>query len=60
MATVLLDTGPLVAMLSARDRHHSWALEALRVRARLITCDAVLSEAFFLVRSSEVGTVALR
>lgn len=58
--TLLLDTGPLVALLVPRERHHRWAIEALRVRARVVTCEAVLSEAFFLMRGTEKGSRALR
>lgn len=58
--TLLLDTGPLVALLVPREKNHRWAVEALRVKARILTCEAVLSEAFFLLRSSEKGTRALR
>ena len=49
---VLLDTGPLVAYLNRNDRHHEWA--AARWNALfdpLWTCEAVLSEAVFLLRS---------
>jgi uncharacterized protein len=47
---VIVDTGPLVAALNKRDRHHAWAVTALsRVRPPLATCDAVLSEACFLL-----------
>jgi predicted nucleic acid-binding protein len=49
---VLLDTGPLVALLSKRDNQH------LRARALfadceppLRTCEAVIAEACFLMRS---------
>lgn len=58
--TLLLDTGPLVALLVPRERHHHWAIEALRVRARVVTCDSVLSEAFFLLRRYEKASRALR
>lgn len=50
---VLVDSGPLVAVLSARDKHHQWArshFEALH--QPLLTCEAVLSEAFFLLRKA--------
>lgn len=59
-ATLVLDTGPLVAMLAPREARHAWATEALRVRARVVTCEAVVSEAFFLLRTSERASGALR
>jgi uncharacterized protein len=47
----VLDTGPLVALLNRRDQHHKWARRTLDVLdAPLITCEAVLSEAWFLTR----------
>lgn len=58
--TLILDTGPLVAFLAPRERHHRWASDALRVRARVVTCEPILSEAFFLLRSTSAGTAALR
>ena len=49
---VLADTGPLVALFSKRDRHHSWAIEAFKtLKPPLLTCDAVLAEVLFLLRS---------
>ncbi|MBL8912583.1 MAG: PIN domain-containing protein [Archangium sp.] len=57
---LLLDTGPLVALLNPRDRHHRWAVEALAVRARVITCESVLSEAFFLLSASSRASAGLR
>lgn len=57
---VLLDTGPLVALLNRRDRHHAWAAEALAaLEPPLLTCEAVLSEACFLVRRSPGGSPAV-
>jgi predicted nucleic acid-binding protein len=49
-ASVLVDAGMLIALLSRRDRHHAWA--AAQVSERPVpwtTCDAVLSEAFHLL-----------
>lgn len=47
---ILVDTGPLVAVLNAADRHHTWARECLgRLAPPLFTCEAVLSEAQFLL-----------
>lgn len=46
----LMDTGPLVAFLSAEDQHHAWAAEAFdALTGRLISCEAVLSEASFVL-----------
>jgi predicted nucleic acid-binding protein len=55
MATpVIVDTGPLVAALHARDRHHEWARETLGRSPRpLLTCEAVAAEASFV--SSRTG-----
>ena len=47
----LLDTGPLVALLSKRDSAHAACVEALEgFRGRLITTEPVLTEAMHLVR----------
>lgn len=51
--TLLVDTGPLVALFSPADAHHAWVKEAWRVRGKLMTCDAVVAEAG-LVRLSEL------
>ena len=45
----ILDTGPLVALLSARDPHHAWAHEQWEaVTFPMMSCEAVISEACFL------------
>lgn len=45
----ILDTGPLVALLNRRDRHHEWAREAFaQVQPPLWTCEAVITEASHL------------
>ncbi len=47
---VIVDTGPLVAYLSQRDRYHIWTCEQLEhIGSPLLTCEAVLAEACFLV-----------
>ena len=57
---VIVDTGPLVALLVARDRHHGWATAVLEdIEPPLLTCEAVLSEACFLVRSLVGGPEAV-
>lgn len=49
----IADTGFLVAFLNARDEHHAWAVElADRVTTPLITCEAVLTEAAYLLGSA--------
>lgn len=46
----LIDTGPLVAFLSAGDQHHEWAADAFDgLTGRLISCESVISEASFVV-----------
>lgn len=53
---VILDTGPLVALLNRRDAHHPWARERFaEIKPPLLTCEAVLSEACFLVRNLPGG-----
>ena len=45
-----MDTGPLVAVFNRRDVHHAWALEQSRgFAAPLVTCEAVLTEAYHLL-----------
>jgi predicted nucleic acid-binding protein len=49
----IADTGFLVAFLNRNDRFHSWALEIAREAvAPLLTCEPVLAEAAYHVRSS--------
>ena len=49
---VLIDTGPIVAVLIAKDQHHQWARDQFSSLAPpLFTCEAVLSEAQFLLHS---------
>jgi predicted nucleic acid-binding protein len=50
-ARVILDTGPLVALLNRRDTWHDWAKARFAGLAPpLMTCEPVLSEACFLLR----------
>lgn len=49
--SLILDTGPLVALLNRRDRHHDWAAEQWSHAAPpLLTCEPVIAEACFLVQ----------
>jgi len=56
--TAICDTGPLVAYLNRRDPYHAWALAVMKqVRPPMLTCEAVLTEAVYLLREDglEVG-----
>lgn len=60
METVIADAGPLVAYLKRDDADHVWARGVFqRLTAPLLTCDAVLGEAFFLLRQTHGGTSRL-
>jgi predicted nucleic acid-binding protein len=51
-STLLLDTGPLLALVNRRDRHHAWVRGLLAgFDGHLVTCEAVISEAWFLAQS---------
>src|SRR6267142_2251487 len=51
-ASVLVDAGFVIALLSRRDRYHKWAVaQPPGVPPPWKTCDAVLSEAFHLLGS---------
>ncbi len=55
-APVIADTGPLVAFLNKRETHHAWAREQFElIRPPLVTCEAVISEACFLLRGIHRG-----
>ncbi len=48
--TVVVDTGPIVALLDADEAHHGWARSRFEALSPpLLTCEAVLSEASFLL-----------
>jgi predicted nucleic acid-binding protein len=51
MQRLILDTGPLVAFLDRREAMHGWAVECFRqAQVPFLTCEAVLTEACFLLR----------
>ncbi len=51
MNEVIVDTGPLVAYLDRSDRDHAWAKETFtHLTLPLLTCEAVVAEALFLLR----------
>ena len=57
---VILDTGPLVAIIDGDDSQHQWASAQLgSLQPPFITCEAVLSEAFFILPRARRGIPTL-
>lgn len=57
---VLVDAGPVVALLDRRDTHHEWAKrQVAQLRHSMVTCEAVVSESFFLLASVRGGISTL-
>lgn len=57
----IADTGFLVAFANAADRHHKWAVEVAQgVMEPLLTCEAVLAETAFHLRSVSITLAMLR
>ena len=60
MTAVLVDTGPLVAIASARDAAHAVCIEHSRTISRpMVTCWPVFTEAAWLLRSRPAAIRAL-
>lgn len=58
--SVLIDTGPLVAVLRRRDEHHDWARAHFEAATEsFVTCEAVISESLFLLERARNGKEAL-
>lgn len=57
---ILLDTGLLVAIINRRDRFHHWVTRELSdITYPLLTCEAVITEACFLLRNIYGGKEAV-
>ncbi|MDP3071992.1 MAG: PIN domain-containing protein [Opitutaceae bacterium] len=55
-ASVVLDAGPLVALIDRNDPHHAWAhAQADILIEPIVTCEAVWSEAAFLLDGIDPG-----
>jgi uncharacterized protein len=60
VAKVLVDAGPLVALLYPGDQWHAWMRAQIALLAPpLATCESVVSEANFLLRRHHGGSAAL-
>lgn len=50
---VIIDTGVLVAYLNKREKFHEWAkIELSKINPPLLTCEAVIVESYFLLKST--------
>lgn len=56
MKEIIADTGPLVAYLDRSDRDHAWTKDVFsKITRPLLTCEAVIAEALFLLRRGGIG-----
>lgn len=56
MNEIIVDTGPLVALLVRTDDHHGWVVDRLReLHPPFQTCEPVLAEVAHLVRRARHG-----
>lgn len=57
---VLVDTGPIVALIDRRDSKHTWASAMMDTfDAPMVTCTAVITEAIFLLNHANHGVETL-
>jgi predicted nucleic acid-binding protein len=57
---VIIDTGPLVALINQRERHHVWAHQQFSsIVPPAFTCEAVIAEAAHLLRNFPKGVDSL-
>ena len=48
---VIVDTGVIVAIISKNDHYHHWAAQLFAdIQPPLLTCESIISEAFYLLR----------
>ena len=60
MKRAIIDTGPLVAAINGNDRYHAWTVEQMQLLSGpLVTCEAVVSEACFLLDGIAHGSTPL-
>jgi len=54
---IILDTGPIIALLNRRDAYHDWMKHQIKsITPPLLTCEAVMTEACFLANRDIGGT----
>ena len=57
---VIADTGVLIALIDRFDHHHNWVVEQLKqITPPLLTCEAVISESWFLLQRVKNGRETL-
>jgi len=57
---VILDTGPLVALIDAADRDHAWSVQQWGdIEPPMLTCESVISETCFLLSQIDMSTEAV-
>jgi uncharacterized protein len=57
---VIVDTGPLVALLNKNDSAHAWVVQILdSISPPMITCESVLAEGTYLMRHLACARAAL-
>ena len=57
---VLIDTGPIVALLAETDQNYERCLEQIKdLPQRLVSCWPVITEAAYLLRNSQKGMTSL-
>lgn len=57
---VIVDTGPIIAFLNSQEKQHIWIKMQLElIEPPLLTCEAVISEACYLLRKYKQGEHAL-
>lgn len=60
MSAAIVDTGPLVAFLDSRERHHAWAAARIEeLEAPLLVCEPLLAEVMYLLAHLEKAQGAL-
>lgn len=57
---VIVDTGVLIALIDRLDNHHDWVVNQLKqITPPLLTCEAVISETWFLLQRVRNGRETL-